>query len=230
MAAPTRARRALAGSAHQSLPATLAGNPASPRRTPPEQDAAHRSTVKLALMGQRPGLAWDARFGASDSPPCRKCFGASDGLLGVNGMFRVSLPFTPRVFNKCTPASRDRRSSFTSGAVVCQNARKSGSEYRVVTTHRPWLAAARPLSSAARPWSLSWPGVGEVGAYCSGSRPSRMRRLRRWPTMRARRWPFSNAPALLAANSLSASSPKKVRASLRNRSELAASCSRVPWL
>ena len=29
---------------------------------------------------------------------------------------------------------------------------------------------------------------------------------------------------------LSASSPKKVRASLRNRSEEAASCSRVPWL
>jgi len=45
-------------------------------------------------------------------------------------------------------------------------------------------------------------GVGAVGAYCSGLRPSRMRRLRRWPTRRARRWPFSNASALLAANCL----------------------------
>ena len=83
----------------------------------------------------------------------------------------------------------------SSGAVVCQKACRSGSEYRVVTTHRPWLVAASPLSSAAMPWSLSSPGVGEVGAYCSGSRPSRMRRLRRSPTRRASRWPFSNAPA-----------------------------------
>ncbi len=66
-----------------------------------------------------------------------------------------------------------------------------------------------------------------MGGYCSGSRPSRMRRLRRCPTMRARRWPFSKAPAGLAAKALSASSPKKVSASLRNRSEEAATAARA---
>ena len=93
-------------------------------------------------------------------------------------------------------------------------------EYRVVTTHRPWLVAASPLSRAARPWSLSSPGVGEVGAYCSGSRPSRMSSARRSPTSWASRRPLSNAPCALPAI---AASPKKVRASLRNRSDEAAS-------
>ena len=72
------------------------------------------------------------------------------------------------------------------------------------------------------PWSFSSPRAGAVGAYCSGSRPSRISRLRRWPTRRARRWPFSNAPTGLAA--------KEVRASFRKRSDEAACCSRVPWL
>ena len=44
------------------------------------------------------------------------------------------------------------------------------------------------------PWSLSSPGVGEVGAYCSGSRPSRMSSARRSPTSWASRRPLSNAP------------------------------------
>src|SRR5439155_6267340 len=43
-------------------------------------------------------------------------------------VLRRSLPRTSRVLSRCTPASRDRRSSFTSGTVVCQNARRSGSE------------------------------------------------------------------------------------------------------
>ena len=85
--------------------------------------------------------------------------------------------FTPRVRSRCTPASVETDAAArASGAVVCQNAFRSGMEYRVVTTHRPRLVAASPLSSAAMPWSLSSPGVGEVGAYCSGSRPSRMSR------------------------------------------------------
>ena len=47
-------------------------------------------------------------------------------LLGAVTAARVCAAFTPKVLSRCTPASRDRRSSFTSGAVVCQNARRSG--------------------------------------------------------------------------------------------------------
>ena len=50
--------------------------------------------------------------------------------------------------------------------------------YRVVTRQRPSLRWARPFSSARRPSSFNSPGVGEVGAYCSGSSPSRIRSVR----------------------------------------------------
>ena len=53
------------------------------------------------------------------------------------------------------------------------------------------LRWARPLSSARRPSSFSSPGVGEVGGYCSGSSPSRMRTARLSPIHLARRRPLS---------------------------------------
>ena len=53
-------------------------------------------------------------------------------------------------------------------------------------------------------------GVGAVIAYCSGSRPSRMSKLRRWPTMRARRsntGPASGSPRLASRRRRSRSRP-----------------------
>jgi len=113
------------------------------------------------------------------------------------------------------------------GAVACEKARRSGMAYRVVTTQSPKLVAASPLSSSTMPSSLSFPSIGGLGGYCKGSRPSRMKSARRSPTSWASRRPLSNAPCALPAI---AASPKKVRASARNKSDETAVCSRVPWL